>query len=221
MITHHTQLLNYLIARYGLKSYCELGVQNPKNNFDKIIAENRVGVDPCLTSTMFNKVKDGQPWYMVENTSYHVGMTSDDYFASDLGKWKFDICFIDGLHHADQVKKDFENSLRCLNDGGFIVLHDTLPQEEVTTCVPRGSQKVWHGDVYKFAMQLSTYDEIDFITLNSDCGCTIVWKEPRYSRTRHACKVDWDYYLKNRKEVLNIIEPMQIETKLPVRATHA
>ena len=31
---------------------------------------------------------------------------------------KFDLIFIDGLHHADQVKRDFENSLRCLNDNG-------------------------------------------------------------------------------------------------------
>lgn len=48
-INHHTQLLNYLIERYGLKSYLEIGLQNPANNFDKINAWLKIGVDPiCL-----------------------------------------------------------------------------------------------------------------------------------------------------------------------------
>ena len=136
MITHHTQLLNYLIERYGLKSYLEIGVQNPANNFDKINCPYKEGVDP-----------------EIKRRGDLFDMTSDKYFEMIPEYRFFDLIFIDGLHHADQVKRDFENSLRCLNDNGFIVIHDTLPDEEQYTTVPRQTKK-WFGDVYKFAMTL-------------------------------------------------------------------
>ena len=43
---------------------------------------------------------------------------------------KFDLIFIDGLHLANQVQKDIENSLKFIKDEGFIVLHDCNPPSE-------------------------------------------------------------------------------------------
>lgn len=37
---------------------------------------------------------------------------------------KFDLIFIDGLHTYEQVKKDYE-WLKYLNEGGYIIFHDT------------------------------------------------------------------------------------------------
>ena len=51
-------------------------------------------------------------------------MTSDEYFSKF--KDKFDIIFIDGLHHYEQVKKDIFNSLEILNSNGIILMHDCL-----------------------------------------------------------------------------------------------
>ena len=51
-ITHHTQLLNVLIKKHNLKSYLEIGVQNPANNFDKIECDSKVGVDPEVKVTI-------------------------------------------------------------------------------------------------------------------------------------------------------------------------
>lgn len=185
MINHHTQLLNHLIAKYGLKSYLEIGVNNPAHNFNKIPLFNKSGVDPAISF----------------NPSIWPG-TSDEYFKSFHRYW--DLIFIDGLHHADQVKRDFENSLRCLSDNGFIVIHDTCPQEEKTTCVPRGEQKVWHGDVYKFAMTLNQYDGIAFETYNFDCGCTVVWKDASKKATITKYASNWETYQACRMEALNI-----------------
>ncbi len=167
MITNHTQLLNALIEKYGLKSYLEIGVQNPANNFDKIKAPGlKHGVDPELQSEMNTIVG-----FVGEK-----GFTSDEFFASmpDLHPI-YDLIFIDGLHHADQVKRDFENSLRCLSDHGFIVIHDVLPENEAGTKVPRET-KQWWGDVYKFAMSISNYSGIGYKTFNIDNGCMLVWK---------------------------------------------
>lgn len=198
MITTHTQLLNYLISRYGLRSYLELGVQNPANNFDKISKRIRlrIGVDPSLkndASKVCYAEDDPSANLTVGDISYRFidGTSSDDFFSKKLidGQYhvrtdrsidaSFDIIFIDGLHHADQVKRDFENSLKCLNDGGFIVLHDTLPENEEGTLVPRQT-KMWWGDVYKWCMELMTYDGIRYVTFNMDNGCTVVWKHTDY-----------------------------------------
>ena len=42
---------------------------------------------------------------------------------------KFDIIFIDGMHQADFVLRDFNNSIDCLING-FIFLDDVLPLNE-------------------------------------------------------------------------------------------
>lgn len=45
-------------------------------------------------------------------------------------KQKFDLVFIDGLHHSDQVLKDINNSLSFLEPNGVIMCHDILPSSE-------------------------------------------------------------------------------------------
>ena len=39
---------------------------------------------------------------------------------------KFDLIYIDGNHHADNVLKDAINSFKTLNKGGFIIFDDFL-----------------------------------------------------------------------------------------------
>jgi hypothetical protein len=198
-ITHHTQLLNYLIKKYNLKSYLEIGVQNTANNFDKIECELRVGIDPELKIEGYNKQdKDG---------CINI-MTSDYYFERMSRANAFDIIFIDGLHHADQVKRDFENSLACLDDGGFIVIHDCLPTDESTTKMPRET-KVWHGDVYKFAMSLSRYN-IEYTTYNIDEGCCVVRKAFKQSTTKKVTDFSWANFIKNGRKILNVKDEVDI-----------
>lgn len=186
MITHHTQLLNALIEKYNLKSYLEIGVQNPANNFDKIKADYKEGVDPEVVR------------YSIQT------MTSDSYFDILPNYTKFDLIFIDGLHTADQVKRDFENSLRCLNDNGFIVIHDVLPENEAGTIVPRET-KQWWGDVYKWAMNISQYAGIGYKTFSIDNGCMLVWKDSsRVNRSDYEpYKTDYKHYLLQGKISMN------------------
>lgn len=51
--------------------------------------------------------------------------TSDDYFKKNL-KEKFDLIYIDGNHHSDNVLRDARNSFKLLNKEGFIVFDDFL-----------------------------------------------------------------------------------------------
>ena len=193
MITHHTSLINALIEKHNLKSYLEIGTQNRANNFNKIDLpwREKFCVDPDPTAK-----------------ADFIG-TSDEYFKDLDIKW--DLVFIDGLHHADQVKRDFENSLKCLNDNGFILIHDVCPENEQGTKVPRET-KVWWGDVYKFAMSIRNhYSDIRFVTFNIDNGCMLVWKEPGLSYTTwNEAPFNWQTYLEYGKILMNVVDKVVI-----------
>jgi hypothetical protein len=182
----HTDLLNALAKKHNLNNYLEIGVQHKENNFDKIICKNKFGIDPD---------PGAQADYVC---------SSDQFFHFNFNPVRmFDLVFIDGLHHADQVKKDFDNSLRFLLPHGFIVIHDCCPQKETSTFVPRNA-KVWHGDVYKFVMKLQEYSGIDFRTYDFDEGCCMVWRDETKQGTKSLVVPCWESYLKYKNELMRI-----------------
>lgn len=195
MITTHTQLLNALAAKYTLNNYLEIGVQSKQQNFNKIICQNKTGVDPAVLDKGV------------------LRMTSDEYFeaiSTNNPPPVFDLVFIDGLHHADHVKRDFENSLRYLSDTGFIVIHDVLPENEAGTIVPRET-KQWWGDVYKWAMGIRNYAGIRFVTLNIDNGCMLVWKDSTAEpAVNYVGPCDWETYQKVGRVLLNVTDAVKI-----------
>ncbi len=194
---HHSELIQHLIRLRNLESYLEIGVFNRDHNFNKI---------NCLIKCCVDPDKNAQADF--------VG-TSDDFFDGfkELGLVNhkvrrhihtFGLVFIDGLHHADQVKKDFENALSVLDDNGFIVMHDCNPHTEQTTCIPRGRQREWTGDVYKFASTLGEYDGIDFVTSIEDYGCACVWKSKNKIGSPIG-EVTWQRFEKEKTKLLNLM----------------
>jgi predicted O-methyltransferase YrrM len=112
-IRSRTELLNHLVARHHYRRYLEIGVRNPRDNFWHIDALVKESVDPQARATH--------------------RMTSDAFFlqhAAQVDRQTFDLIFVDGLHLADQVERDVENSLRALSEGSAIVLHDCNPVSE-------------------------------------------------------------------------------------------
>jgi hypothetical protein len=94
-------IINYLIEKYKLINYLEIGVFKGEN-IREVKALHKDGVDP------------GSEGYTPPEVNYP--MTSDDFFDVLKGhdEIKYDIIFIDGLHHADQVEKDIKNSLNVM-----------------------------------------------------------------------------------------------------------
>lgn len=191
---NRTDLLNHLAEKYNLQRYLEIGVQVPELNFDKIICGYKVGVDP-------------QP-----QADYIIPKNSDNYFRYTLSMNEispetakyFDLIFIDGLHTAEQVKKDFENALKILSRNGFIVLHDCNPLKEEHTIVPRPTERGhWNGDVYRFAVSILHKHTIDI-----DNGC-LVWRNiPSQQDAVVALNlkpIPWNIFNAHRKELLNLI----------------
>jgi len=195
-MTNHTDLINFLINKNKSKSYLEIGVQRPSKNFDKIKVKSKVGVDPDPNALATFKV------------------TSDQFFKTN--KSKFDVIFIDGLHEANQVQRDFENALACLDDGGFIVLHDCNPTDEAVAKFPRTVRGVWNGDVYKFAISLNNYDGIDFCTVDFDHGCAVVWRDETKKAAPEPVMeikhITWEYFVQH-KDLLRLTSPQDFKNK--------
>lgn len=186
-MTHHSELINYIIKTKGLKSYLEIGTFNRAHNFDKIEIEEKYCVDPD------------------PNAKADFMMTSDKYFEF-LDKFnvggKFDIIWIDGLHEAVQVVKDCLNGLRYLSQDGYILFHDCNPPTEITTCIPRGAQREWCGDVYKAIMAMVAQGE-DIITVDMDYGCAVYRRGVR--GLEKDVNLSWASFEQDRKAAINLI----------------
>jgi len=180
---NRTQIINALIEKHNYKSFLEIGVDTGVNR-QQVNYKEYVGVDP-------NK-----------HTPATHHMTSDDYFFSNTRK--FDIIFVDGLHHADQVFKDICNSLDHLNEGGTIVCHDMSPIQEIHQRVPRESQ-IWNGDCWKAWVQLRTErNDLEMFVVDTDWGCGVITKG-KQTKLKIVEPVTFDNLVINRKKWLNLI----------------
>lgn len=148
------ELINKIIKHKNFRDYLEIGCFRDEC-FGQIVAENKVGVDPMSGGT--------------------IRMTSDDFFAQN--SQKFDFIFIDGLHTYEQVEKDIKNSLKCLNEGGVIALHDCMPLSFYSQCVPPVNN-IWNGDVWKAIVEARSLPEIDTTICLIDHGVGVMVKRP-------------------------------------------
>ena len=95
--------------------------------------------------------------------------STDAFFASN--DEYFDMIFIDALHQFEQIKIDFNNSIKYLNTNGIICLHDTDPESKECAAVD------YAGDCYKMVKYIhDNYAyRFDILTLPTDnSGITIV-----------------------------------------------
>lgn len=189
-----TDLLNHLASRYNLTRYLEIGVQDASQNFDKINCRLKHGVDPDI-----------------ESGATHL-MTSDEFFEYNKDHSQpdkpvfcyYDLIFIDGLHTADQAKKDFENALKCLSRKGFIVIHDCNPEKEEHTIVPRPKPTGhWNGDVWRFAVHFYGYGMTNY-TVDIDNGCKVIYPNGAIFKTGIS-EMPWSEFNKNKKKYLHLI----------------
>lgn len=147
-------IINQLITENNYQTYLEIGAQNGFN-FKKINIAQKMSIDPDPESAATEVI------------------SSDDFFAKNTKT--FDIIFVDGLHHWEQVERDIINSLKCLNDGGTIVCHDMKPENEEQQIVPRIS-KAWTGDCWRAWVKLRTRDDLEMFVYDTDHGVGVIKK---------------------------------------------
>jgi hypothetical protein len=92
-----------------------------------------IGVDQGATFDNIHNVsiKHGADPYGASRNITHK-MTSQMFFVMNNRFWnnKYDVVFIDGMHLIEFINDEIFESLKILNDDGFIVLHDTCPINE-------------------------------------------------------------------------------------------
>ena len=172
----HYKIIPYLATKLAAKSYLEIGCAD-NQCFDTVPVAHKVGVDPERGGT--------------------VRMTSDEFFFRNTEK--FDLIFVDGLHNYEQVSKDIENSLSCLNAGGIIVMHDILPSNRFSAAPNKKDKKnkgvvAWNGDVWRAAFDIARRDDIVFRAVRCLHGVGIV----QVGQNRNPLKItptkDWEFY---------------------------
>lgn len=180
---NRTDIIQTIIDKINAKRYLEIGISSG-DNWKAIKCDYKVSVDP-------------EPFAKADYV-----MTSDEFFKEN--QEKFDVIFIDGLHHADQVNRDIHNSLGRLNEGGYIVCHDLNPLKEEHQIIPF-TGGTWNGDCWRAFVNLRTErDDLEMYTVDTDHGCGIIKRgsQELLNFTEHMTFQNLE---KNRKEWLNLI----------------
>ncbi len=192
-------ILNSIVKLRGVTRYLEIGLHEGRC-FQRVECRQKVGVDPEP------QLKISQPQVFE--------LTSDAFFKINIDR--FDLVFIDGLHHCEQVLKDVLNSLQFLDPSGSIVLHDCCPPEEATQNREDGPQRIqkklrWNGDVWKtYGYLFDEYPDLNSCVVERDEGMAVLLNSPDFSvresiedqieeAQKRWAKWDWGTYLEKKK----------------------
>ncbi|HUY32309.1 MAG TPA: CmcI family methyltransferase [Pirellulales bacterium] len=197
----HIDFLNCLIGAHDYRSYLEIGV-DAGGCLAAVNAPVKFGVDPNPAICRLDLAG-----------VFLFNATSDEFFATLHGRACFDLVFIDGLHHAEQVHRDVLRALDVLRPHGTIVLHDCNPATEAMQLVP-AMQPEWTGDCWKVIVKLrATRTDLDVTVLDADYGLGVV--------RRGACsplpldkspdELTWDDLVLNRREYLGLVPLEQVD----------
>lgn len=189
---NRVSIIQSLIDKNNYKNYLEIGVQGG-DCFRAIKCQNKTGVDPDPASAAT------------------VHKTSDEFFKKN--KEKFDIIFVDGLHHADQVEKDIANSLKFLKEGGTIVMHDCLPTSKRMQEIPLQEQCEWTGNTWRAFLKLrKEREDLDMCVVNTDWGCGII-RPGKQEVTQIAYEPTYEDFVVHKNKWMNVISVDQFKAK--------
>ena len=198
-----TEIINFIISRKNHHTYyLEIGVRNRKDNFNLINSTFKYSVDPAV------RLDD-------EN---HFQITSDVFFDKIKDKKlldpkiKFDIIFIDGLHLAEQVDRDIDNSLNYIKEDGYILLHDCNPPSEWHARENYSFKYspalgYWNGTVWKAFYKRRFNKDIYTCCIDTDWGIGVISKTKNLGKSVEQNNNFFEFKKleENRIEHLNLI----------------
>jgi glycosyltransferase involved in cell wall biosynthesis len=185
-------VINRILQTVGAHRYLEIGVSSGET-MRQVRASHRVGVDP-------SPHPDG-----VRAATEFFSVPSDVYFAEKV-TGRFDVAFVDGLHHADQAYRDIEHA--CLVST-VVVVHDANPSTEAMQIVPP-VQGEWTGDVWKAVARIRAEGRHTVRTIDTDYGVAVVLPH-RAEAVPLLPRETWDHLVTHRKALLGLVSPREWE----------
>lgn len=179
---NRTNVINTLINRHGYRSYLEIGVRNPRDNFDLVECRYKEGVDPAVSDPRVHR------------------MTSNEWF--DVDGRRYDIIFIDGDHRYAGACDDLLRwPTRC---DGHVVVHDCLPKsEDATGDVKPNTGRGWNGNVWKAWVEFR--HTRPFLTYTVDCdhglGIIDVMRQAEPPRPQWTGELTYSFWMAHRAEL--------------------
>tara|TARA_Y100000004_G_scaffold185616_1_gene236062 strand:- start:655 stop:1305 length:651 start_codon:yes stop_codon:yes gene_type:complete len=188
-IIKRSNVINYLINKNNYKKYLEIGIFDAFT-FKDVKCELKHGVDP------------GAEGHVSDMVTHQ--MTSDEFFNSTNNL--YDVIFIDGLHHYQQVVVDINNALQHVSENGYILLHDCHPCDELAQRVPRQSI-VWNGDVWKALILFREANpEAECCVLDTDFGIGVIKKTKDLKPiTSTNINLTYDEFKESKVSLLNLV----------------
>lgn len=198
------EIINFIISTFNRNvEYLEIGVRKPEDNFNKINAYKKYSVDPGYEN------EENNVDFKVTSDVFFEQLQNNEILNNNI---KFDVIFIDGLHLADQVERDINNSLQFLKEDGFIVMHDCNPPTEFHASENyyyrlSPSKDYWNGTTWKAFFKARKRHDIYSCCIDSDWGVGIISKTKNLGEKSNVENEFFEYrVLENfRKESLNLM----------------
>lgn len=200
-----SEIINFLIGSLSRNeiTYLEIGVRNPNDNYNKIHASKKYSVDPGL------EFKENPVDFKITSDDFFQKLKSGVILSPEI---RFDVIFIDGLHLADQVDRDIQNSLQYIKEDGFIVLHDCNPPTEYHAredtyyqLSPAGGQ--WNGTTWKAFFKVRQNKSLFSCCVDTDWGIGIISKKIKLGNVTTVLNPFFEFSIlrEQRENSLNLI----------------
>lgn len=197
-------IINFLLNTFDHETkYLEIGLRYPEDNFDMVNSTFKCSVDPGYENS------NNPATFKMESDEFFKKLAIGEILEPNI---KFDVIFIDGLHLAEQVERDINNSLIYIRDNGYIVLHDCNPPSEFHASETYDykfspSNVYWNGTTWKAFFKFRKNPMVYSCCIDTDWGIGIISKNINIGT---SCQVENPYFEfrifeKNRKKSLNLI----------------
>lgn len=144
----YTAWLQWFHRNLNPRNYLEIGVNTGRSLQYALSGTPCIGIDPSPVLE-----------YPLSEKQQLIETTSDDFFANNNVEnlfGKIELAFIDGLHHYDQVLKDFINVEKHSDKDTVVLLHDIYPVVP-ETATREWNTFYWAGDTWKFMHIINKY----------------------------------------------------------------
>jgi len=122
------------------------------------------------------------------------------------------LIFIDGLHLANQIEIDINNSLEFLKDDGYIVMHDCNPSTEwhageTYSYKLSPAKDKWNGTTWKAFVKARQRSDISSCCVDTDWGVGVISKKKIFGESTKVKNPYFEFSVlnENREDTLNLV----------------